>query len=150
MTTDTLPAKELLASIDGAASAFIQLIASLTKEQINTVPFKDSWTAGQLTEHVVKSNTGIAKALNIEGSFAERDPGEREQELKEMFLDFTIKFQSPEFILPTKNSYSREAVIADMKRSVERLKEESKKTNLSEAINHPAFGEITKLELLHF
>lgn len=67
-----------------------------------------------------------------------------------MFLDFTIKFHSSEFLLPTKDTYNKETVVADLKKSIERLKEESDKATLSEAINHPAFGEITKLELLHF
>ena len=150
MLQEKINTKELFASLDDAASEFLQLIVSLSDKQINTIPFKDSWTAGQLAEHVTKSNTGIAKALNIEGKPTDRNPGEREQELKEMFLDFTIKFQSSEFLLPTKDIYNKETVIADLKRSLERLKEESDKATLSEAINHPAFGEITKLELLHF
>ena len=142
--------KELFASLDNVASEFLQLIASLSEKQINTIPFKDSWTAGQLAEHITKSNTGIAKALNIEGKPTDRNPGERERELKEMFLDFTIKFPASEFLLPTKDIYNKETVIADLKKSIERLKQESDKATLSEAINHRAFGEITKLELLHF
>src|SRR5258706_6403062 len=150
MFQEKINTKELFASLDNIASEFLQLIESLSDKQINIIPFKDSWTPGQLAEHLTKSNTGIAKALKIEGTPTERNPAEREQELKEMFLDFTIKFQASEFLLPTKDVYNKETVVADLKRSLDRLKEESDKTNLSEAINHPAFGEITKLELLHF
>ena len=38
----------------------------------------------------------------------------------------------------------------DFERSVEQIQEAGKTANLSEAIKHVAFGEITKLELLHF
>src|SRR6476661_2159568 len=114
MTTDKLDTKELFASLDESATQFQQLISSLSDGEINSVPFKNSWTAAQLTDHVIKSNTGIAKALNIEGKPTQRYPAERERELREMFLDFTVKFKSPDFILPTKDTIDKEIVAAGL------------------------------------
>jgi hypothetical protein len=150
MTQEKINTKELFESFDDCRFNLVELITSLNEKQVNTVPFENSWTAGQVMEHVTKSNTGIAKALNIEGNQADRNPDARAEELKEMFLDFTIKFKSPEFILPTKDFHSKESVIEDLENSVELLKEVSRNANLAESIKHPAFGEITKLELLHF
>ena len=67
-----------------------------------------------------------------------------------MFLDFTMKFNSPEFITPKADSYEKETLITDLTKSIEHLRELRNKINLSEIISLPAFGEITKLELLHF
>ena len=147
--------KEFFASLDEASSELVQLISSADSTTINTVPsdsyrVKDSWTAAQLASHVTKSNKAIAQALNMEGKTAERNPGERVPELKKMFLDFTVKFNSPEFIRPKQDTYQKEALIAELKKSIEQLKELRSKINLSEIISLPAFGEITKLELLHF
>ena len=150
MLQEKISTSELFARYYECSSEMVELTASLTEKQINAVPFKDSWTAGQLMEHVTKSNNGIAQALTIEGKPADRKPDEREQELKDMFLDFTIKFKSPEFILPTRQNYLKEAAIEELEHSVENLKAASRKVNLAESIRHPAFGEITKLELLHF
>jgi hypothetical protein len=86
----------------------------------------------------------------MEGKPAEREPGERVQELKKIFLDLSTKFQSPEFILPTQDTYEKDTLVAKFKRSIERLKAAAATVNLSEIINLPIFGEITKLELLHF
>ena len=86
----------------------------------------------------------------MEAKQAERNPGERVHQLKAMFLDFATKFQSPEFIRPTQDTYQKDTLIARLKRSNELLKEVANKVNLSEIISLPAFGEITKLELLHF
>ena len=72
--------------------------------------FHGSWTAGQVMEHVTKSNTGIAKALNIEGMAVGRNADAREPELREMFLDFSVKFQSPDFILPVRAHYEPKQV----------------------------------------
>jgi hypothetical protein len=156
MTTDTLKdTKEFFASLDEASSELIHLISSADSTTINTVPsdsyrIKNSWTAAQLASHVTKSNKAIAQALNMEGKTAERNPGERVEELKAMFLNFTTKFQSPEFIRPKQDSYQKDTLISDLKKSVEQLKELRGKINLSEIISLPAFGEITKFELLHF
>ena len=141
---------KLFELLDDTTGQLLQLISSSNENKINTIPFENSWTAAQLVSHITKSNKAIAQALNMEGKTAERDPGERAHELEEIFLDFTIKFQSPEFILPTESIYPKEALIINLKRSIEQLEERRSKVNLSEMISVPPFGEITKLELLYF
>jgi len=130
--------------------AFLNAAKAFDEEEINQVPFEDSWTAAQVLVHVTKSNYGIAKAMKLEGTTVSRDADARVPELRKTFLDYTVKFKSPEFIIPPGGPHDRNRVIADFENSVEQLKEASKTTHLSEAIKHPAFGEITKLELLHF
>ena len=148
--TEELNTKELFTSLDNVSSKLLAMIASLSETTLNTIPFKHSWTAAQVTAHVTKSNSSIAQALRMEAKPSERDAGERVQELKEMFLDFTTKFQTPDFILPTQDTYEKETLIAKLERSNELLREAATKVNLSDIISLPAFGEITKLEMLHF
>jgi len=155
MTTGTPNTKEFFASLDEASSELLQMVSLADSTTLNTIPpdsnlVKNSWTAAQLATHVTKSNKAIAQALNMEGKEAERNPAGRVPELKKMFLDFTIKFDSPEFIRPKQGTYQKEALIDELKKSIEQLKELHGKINLSEIISLPAFGEITKLELLHF
>jgi hypothetical protein len=150
MTSDIAYTRELFVSLDKASSELLGMIASLSESALNWVPFKDSWTAAQLAAHVTKSNASIAQALNMEAKPADRDPGERVQELKSMFLDFTVKFKSPGFIVPTQDYYEKETLLVKLKKSAELLKETAGKVNLPEMISLPAFGEITKLELLYF
>jgi DinB superfamily len=155
MTTGTLNTKEFFESLDEVSSELIHLISSADSITINIVPpdnyrVKNSWTAAQLISHVTKSNNAIRQALNMEGKTAGRNPDERVPELKKMFLDFKVKFNSPEFIRPGLHNYEKDALISDLKKSIEQLKELRSKVNLSEIISLPAFGEITKLELLHF
>jgi hypothetical protein len=150
VTTEKLNTKELFISLDYAFSELVMIIEALGEPALNTAPFADSWTAAQLTAHVTKSNISIAQALDMEAKKTERNADERALELKEMFLDFTIKFQSPEFIRPAQGLYEKEKLIAKLKKSIEQLKEQRNKVNLSEILSLPAFGEITKLELLYF
>ncbi|MEO6221550.1 MAG: DinB family protein [Ginsengibacter sp.] len=150
MTKDNLNTSELFFSLEQTLSGLLQLIFSADAVTLNTICFKDSWTGGQLVFHVIKSNKAITQSLYMEGKIAERDPGERVNELKTMFLDFTIKFNSPEFIFPREDAYQKETLVTDLKKSIDNLKEKGSTVNLSEIITLPAFGEITKYELLHF
>ena len=128
---------------------FIRRVESFTGETINTVPDAKGWSAAQVADHVTKSNLSIAKALQLNGSPVDRDPVERIGELQEIFLDFKTKLQSPSFILPSANWYKREAVLHALKDSVKKLQELVRYTDLSVMIDHPAFGDITKLEIIH-
>jgi uncharacterized damage-inducible protein DinB len=129
---------------------FIRRVEGFTEETINASPSDKGWSAAQVAEHVTKSNLSIAKALRLNGSPADRDPAERIGELQEVFLDFKTKLQSPSFILPSDNRHKREAVVEALKDSVEKLHELARYTDLSAMIDHPAFGDITKLEIIHF
>ena len=64
---------------------------SVDENRINTIPYEGSWAAPQLLRHVTKSITGMAKAMHMDAKPAERDPGERIEEIKKIFLDFSKK-----------------------------------------------------------
>ena len=142
--------QRLQAQLHQTTFEFLRLVKSFDKQEINMVPFEKSWSAAQVADHVTKSNISIAKALLLEGTPINREPGERVKELKEVFLDFSTRFKSPSFILPTQDIYEKEIVVSKLESSIEKIKELAGKTDLTEMINHPAFGDITKLEILHF
>ncbi|MEP6749853.1 MAG: DinB family protein [Bacteroidota bacterium] len=149
LQTNTL--KELFAALDKAAKELNGLLAPLSEAEINTVPFKDSWTPAQLARHITKSNKGMAQALEMKGKPANRNPAEKIKELKDTFLNFSLKMKSPDFIVPEPGEYKKEAMLSSLKKSSEKLEENAAAANPNEMINLPAaFGEITKLELFHF
>lgn len=143
--------KMLLAAITDEEAELVGMLLQLREKQINAIPFKDSWTAAQLATHITKSNKAIAQALEMEGVPAARDPAEKVQGLKDTFLNFNHKMKSPAFIVPEEGEYKKEKIMTALTKSNEALKENAGKADLAEMINLPAaFGEITKLELLHF
>jgi uncharacterized damage-inducible protein DinB len=150
MQTVTTNVATLFSDVDNAMNELMELIQSLSQQKINLVPFKDSWTPAQLAVHVTKSNKAITQALNMQGEHANRAIDEGVPHLQKMFLDFDIKYKSPEFIVPEERAYDKEEVIAALKKSIERMQYERVKIELSEIINLPPFGKVTKLELLHF
>jgi hypothetical protein len=150
MQTVKTDATILFDGLDKAANELVELIVSVSQQGINTVPFKDSWTPAQLTVHVTKSNSAIAQGLNMEGKPAERNIDEGVPKLKKMFLDFDIKYKSPQFIVPEQGEYNKEQIIEALQKSIDRLKHTREKIDLSNVISLPPFGEVTKFEILHF
>ncbi|MEO6452453.1 MAG: DinB family protein [Ginsengibacter sp.] len=150
MITETSDKNELFTAIDEAVSELVSLMSSLDENQINSVPYQDSWTAAQLLTHVTKSTNGMAKAMLMESKPAKRDPGEKILHLKNAFLDFSSKMESPDFIVPGEGPYGKQAVINEINKSFQQFKEDTNKANLTDIVKGLPLGEITKLEILHF
>jgi hypothetical protein len=142
--------REILKELQNITDELLQLLATFNQEQINAVPSENNWTAAQVADHITRSNASVVQFLNAADKPTGRKPDERVEELKKVFLDYTTKMKSPEFILPTQDNYRKEKVIGDLERSIDQLKESGSTINLLKTIQHPAFKEITKLELIHF
>lgn len=150
MTAEKINIQALFSSLDETWSELLALVSSVNADVINKIPYKDSWTVAQLATHIKKSNKAIIQGLQMNGKPVERNPEERINELKKIFLNFEVKYQSPDFIVPEKQEYNKTAVAEQLQNSIGQLKELRNTTNLSEIISLPVFGEITKLEILHF
>lgn len=150
MIMETSSKQELVMAIDEPVLQLVNLMSSLNENEVNKVPYKGSWTAGQLFRHVAKSTNGIATAMLTAAKPAERDVGERIPELKKTFLDFENKMQSPDEIIPENGPYEKEAIIKELTQSFERWKESAADVNLTGVVIGLPLGSITKLELLHF
>jgi hypothetical protein len=143
--TDTL-----LAELSTTQQELVNLLNSFSTVTINQIPLEGSWTAAQVADHVSLSNFSIARALQLKGNSINREPDERAGELKDLFLDFNRKFKSPDFIVPTKTEYDKSELLYQLHSSIDKIQEEVEAAVLTELITHPAFGDITKLEILYF
>lgn len=146
----TLHIQSLFVSLDEVWKELLYVTCGVDEQLINELPFKESWTIAQVATHIKKSNNAIIQGLQMKGKSCERNADERRAELQKTFLDFTAKFQSPDFIVPEKKQYQKETVVIQLENSIHQLKQLREQTDLSEIISLPIFGEITKLELLYF
>ncbi|MES2646413.1 MAG: DinB family protein [Bacteroidota bacterium] len=150
MTTEHIPVEDMFKLLNEPVSELVDILDSQNVNVLNAIPFKGSWSAAQVTDHITMSTFSIAKALNMESVETDRDPEEKVPGLKKMFLDFTVKYKSPEFILPTHHNYEKDLLVNKLKTAFSQLEERSNAVNLCGMISHPAFGDVTKLELLYF
>ncbi len=144
------PVKEILYKIRDAFKELEDLVMPLDEQQLNRVPFARSWTAAQVVTHVTSSAGAMAQAMSMPGKPAARDITARVKELKDMFLNFSVMYSSPDFIVPADRQYTKAAVVSDLETSSRQLWKNAAAANAGEMISLPGFGEITKIELLHF
>ena len=150
MTIEKKDVTDLLDQIDEVVAALTELMSLLDENDVNVMPYQDSWTAGQLFQHITKSAKGLAKTMQNEGVTADRDPGEHIDNLKKIFLDFSTKMKSPGFVTPEESHYEKSASIQKLGKSFQDLRENVKGQDLTVVIKGTPFGDATKWELLHF
>ena len=150
MITSRTNSKELYQLVNDTTSAFFKLASSFNESELNAKLSDDAWTAGQVIEHVTLSNVNITGELLKHGKICDRAPDAGVDNLRSIFLNFEKRLKSPAFIVPTRDVYSRETVIAELKKSIDELEEAGQKEDLYEVISHAIFGDVTRLETLYF
>ena len=141
---------EILRLFKETTAEYIRLLSSFSQEQVNTLPFEGSWTAGQVADHINKSNAAMLQSFGASGKKAERNIEERVEALKSSMANFEEKFKSPEFILPVKDFYIKEELLAEFNMLTAQLRNVPHTLDLTEIIRHPVLGEISKFEMFHF
>ena len=150
MVVEKINADKLYQLLHEATNQFLEMVSSFDEREINLVPFDGSWTAGQIAEHVTLSNNDIVKQLSKPGKICRREPDAGVENIKSIFLNFTEKLKSPGFILPTRNWYNRETLIANLAESIRSVRAVSTREDLFRLIDHTVFGEVTRYETLYF
>jgi len=145
--------QSIINQLETALEGTLQLLSTFTEKEINTVPFEGSWTAAQVCQHLYKSENGIDQLLYAPAELADRNPGEKTQQFKEIFLNYDIKFKSPDFILPEERHYIKTELEVSLEDVKEKMITAVQNSNLTEVApleeGHPLKGS-TKLEMIYF
>ncbi|MDR6942342.1 DinB family protein [Mucilaginibacter pocheonensis] len=147
MTTD------ISTALNNVKQELQQTIWGFTQEQFNLVPFVGSWTAGQVAEHIIRFSSGGAPILNAPGTVSERDPAEKIEQLRDLFLNFNIKMIAPAFIEPSGGPHQKNTVISSLENCFSPMIELSKSQDLTliyPDFDLPQFGTLTRLEWAYF
>lgn len=142
---------EIMEELTPTYEELTRVISSYSEEQFNTIPFEGSWTAGQVTEHLLKSD--ISSLINGRTRKTERDPAENIDKIKESLLNFNIKMKNPDFNTPTQHSHDKKKMLSSLKNAGERVKKAVDTLDLSETcvdFEMPGTGYITRLEWICF
>jgi hypothetical protein len=141
---------ELLQQFETATDLYIQVLTSFSEEEINRAPYEGSWTAAQVTDHLFKSDNGILKALYGPTQPTNRPVDENVANLKAIFLDFTTKLKSPDFIIPDNVAHDKVTLIGAFKSVRELIGKAIKTLDLSATCSMAVLGELTRFELISF
>ncbi|MBK1441909.1 DinB family protein [Parapedobacter sp. ISTM3] len=145
--------ESLSRSLENAFGELLTTLSSLDEQELNTVPFAGSWTAGQVGDHL-RQSYDVVGCLTGRTEVTQRDPGAYVAPLSEQFLNFEVKMQSPDFILPTEAPIAKERLLDGLKQRTSAI--------LDFAASHadmtltcldfelPTLGALTRNEWLNF
>lgn len=140
----------LLEGYNEATKDLLETVTVFREDQFNIVPFAGSWTAAQVTEHLLIAATGIPDILKGPTEIVQRAPDEKVEAIGSVFLDFTAKFKSPDFVLPSDGPQDREQLYRTYRRLKEEIAEIADLTALCTSESFPQLGEFTGWEWLWF
>ena len=144
---------KLLKELDITTKELLQIIAAFSQEQFNKVPFEGSWTAGQVSEHLLKSIAGRPELMAGPTKPTERKPDEKVMVIESIFLDFETKMKSPEFILPSDGPHEKETLLEDFRSVMAELTSKARTMDLTVTcmdFPFPKIGELTRWEWICF
>jgi hypothetical protein len=146
--------KNIIAEFEESTTDLLKTISSFLQEQFNAVPFEGSWTAGQVAEHLFKSESNAVRQMKGNTRITkEREPNAHEEVIRLSFLDFNTKFRSPDFILPSPEPKLKEKFISRFKKTREDIRKliDTEDLNLTcTDFSFPGIGEMTRLEWICF
>jgi len=145
--------QEITKELHKCKNNLLETILSFDNDQFNKIPFEGSWTAGQVTEHLLKSSGGVPGLLTGNTETPQRAADEQEPALRAIFLDFSRKAKAGAAILPGDGPHSREELHAKFKTVFEELIPLAETQDLSAictAFAFPTLGNLSRFEWLVF
>ncbi|SIS73615.1 DinB family protein [Alicyclobacillus vulcanalis] len=133
----------------------LAVIDSATDEELNASPGPGRWTVGQVLEHILKTDLSIIPVFR--SALKERRPYSGTVKGVERATNRSVKIEAPEFIRPSDEPKSREALRQALEEARRTLVESAKAVGTPEELEHlgapvphPVFGELSLREWLEF
>ncbi|MCR9226813.1 MAG: DinB family protein [Flavobacteriaceae bacterium] len=133
-------------------SKLVGLLSSLTNEQLNSRPANGGWTAGQIGDHLNRSYN-VSNILMGTTEVTNRSPDQKMEEIRELFLNFDIKMDSPKAVEPTDGPIDKKDLLSSLKKKIEWVNQNCKDMDLSKTcldFEIPEYGPFTRLEWIGF
>lgn len=132
-------------------SSLMKTLTNLTEEQLNFYP-KKGWSAAQVGEHLLKSYASV-ETLNGKTKETDRSIDQKLEPIKTLFLDMSIKMESPKEILPSKKKINKKELVKNLENRIAQIKEVIQNKDLSLICTDysiPEYGEFTRYEWIWF
>lgn len=144
---------QLRTELDATLCELHDLFAAFPSERVNTVPFEGSWTPAQLARHLVMANGDSLDEINGPVQETNRPADAAVENIRNTFLDFSARFDAPEFVVPPAIDYDKEELLASMRTIRSGLLAAVDSCDLAQTcllFELPVIGYLTRWEVLHF
>ena len=130
-----------------------ETISSFSEEEFNIVPYKDSWTGGQTTQHIILASSGFPELFAGNTQKTIRKYDEHVKELEGLFLNFDIKMNAPDFLKPAITNYNKDSLtlaLAKIESDLLKATETQDLTLTCLDFEVPGFEKFTMYEWINF
>jgi hypothetical protein len=145
--------KEITSLFEETLKKFRATVAAFSAGVFNKIPFENSWTPAQVADHVLRSQARFPQLLAGNTAEANRSIIEKKESLAKIFLDFTVKLKSPEFILPSTEPLERSMVLKKIDDKWNEIKNAVEANDLNRIcidFELPNMGQLTGIEWCWF
>lgn len=142
----------LTTEMRNTAATLLEALRAFDYDEFNEVPFEGSWTAGQVADHLLKA-ADVTQVLHGRTAPTWRNPGEKVEMLRHVFLDFKTKFKTPDFIVPSDGPHSQAEMDTALTEVWAGLDAATRKLDLTQTcldFELPVFGLLTRTEWICF
>jgi len=143
----------ILIDTEQTFTTLIKTVSSFDEERLNVIPFEGSWTAGQVVQHLILANSGFIEVMQGPVKEPERKPDQLVTRIRTDFLNFDVKMESPEFILPLPIDYSKSkqlGTLENIKSGLLHLIETVELDKVCMTFELPGYGFLTRFEAVYF
>ncbi|WP_264538082.1 DinB family protein [Flavobacterium sp. N1736] len=129
------------------------ILSEFSESELNTVPYKGSWTGGQTAQHIILACSGYPDLFAGKTEKTTRKPDEKVKEIEALFLNFNTKMDSPDFIKPEIKDYNKNSLTLSLLTIESELLTASENFDLTLTcldFEVPGFGKFTILEWVNF
>lgn len=143
---------ELIQAFDGITDELLQLLHSLTEEQLNSVLIPGKWTAGQLGLHLYKAYAAIY-ILKGNTKPANRPIDQKVAKISGVLLNFDNSYEAPVEVIPSSVPVQKGRLLKGLHERIVAYKEVLLHQDLAVICTDfaiPEYGEFTRLEWLWF
>ena len=141
------------AGISTTFEAFTGEISKLADEDLNRVPFAGSWTAGEVSGHLLRSLKTSYALLARNTQDSDRPADKNVERITKFFGDYTSTLKNPASTEPEKKQYVKAEIIGDFEKVRKQLVEVVETMELNRICTGyelPTFGPFTRLEWITF
>lgn len=144
---------DIINEFNATTTELLQTITGFSEEQFHAIPFEGSWTAAQVAEHLLKSESGIPKLWSGNTRITQRVPDEKLATIRGILLDFNTKLVPPASVLPSARPQGKEQLYKGLQQNRAVITQLANTTDISLTFidyPFPKLGELTGIEWLAF
>jgi uncharacterized damage-inducible protein DinB len=144
---------KLFNDLESTTSELLGVLSEFSYERFNRLPFEGSWTAGQVADHLFQAEQGAPALMTGTTTQTTRSPEQFVKPLDDIFLDFSTKLKSPNFILPTSGPHDQNEYYRLFEANRKNIQDLAATLDLTQTCNDfemPGIGHLTRFELLRF